>query len=116
MTRIIAAITLAVTVLSTSAHAQHVSTPPQSRVESETRVFAATPAIEGYVYNERYDRIANVRLKVEIVDGASAVIDEATEWVIGDVCAGKRGYFIVPLKRRAPAYRISVSSFDIVVM
>jgi hypothetical protein len=69
-------------------------------------------AVEGYVYNDLPWRITNVRLRVESVDQSGTVTGEASGWVVGDVSAGGRGYFFVPVSSRAAAYRATVQSFD----
>ena len=69
-------------------------------------------AVEGYVYNSSPWRITNVRLRVESVDGDGKVTNESSGWVVGDVKAGGRGYFYVPIPAHAASYRASVQSFD----
>jgi hypothetical protein len=39
------------------------------------------------------------------------VAASAAGWVLGDVLAGGRGYFFVPISSRAATYRVSVDSF-----
>jgi hypothetical protein len=68
--------------------------------------------VEGYVYNGLPWRISNVRLRVESVDANGAVTASASGWVIGDVKAGGRGYFYVPVSSPATTYRATVQSFD----
>jgi hypothetical protein len=72
--------------------------------------------VEGYVYNGSQWRITNVRLRVESVDPNGAVTNEASGWVVGDVKAGGRAYFYVPVPSHAASYRATVQSFDRVML
>jgi hypothetical protein len=69
-------------------------------------------AVEGYVYNNLPWRITNVRVRVECIDPSGAVTAEASGWVVGDVRAGGRAYFFVPVSSRGTTYRATVQSFD----
>jgi hypothetical protein len=96
-----------------AAHAEGFGAPPSSfRVDAAPRGFARAPALEGYVYNDGLYRITNVRLKVEALDSAGAVVEGVLGSVLGDIEAGSRGYFLVPLKTAASSYRVTVVSFD----
>ncbi len=68
--------------------------------------------VEGRVYNALPWRITNVRVQVDSVDANGMVIASASGWVVGDVAAGGRGYFYVPVTTPAPTYRASVQAFD----
>ena len=68
--------------------------------------------VEGYVYNSLPWRITNVRLRVDSVDANGTVTASSWGWVLGNVNAGGRGYFYVPLSSRGAEYRPSVQSFD----
>jgi hypothetical protein len=68
--------------------------------------------VEGYIYNGLPWRITNVRVRVESVDENGTVFGSASGWVIGDVKAGGRGYFYVPVSVPAKTYRGTVESFD----
>ena len=68
--------------------------------------------VEGWVHNDLRWRVTGVQLRVECVDSNGAIIASATGWVLGDVMAGGRGYFYVPVPTRAAGYRVSVQSFD----
>ena len=72
--------------------------------------------VEGYVYNDLPWRITNVRLRVESVDANGTVTAAASGWVVGDVRAGGRAYFYVPVSSPAATYRASVQSFDKVLL
>jgi hypothetical protein len=69
-------------------------------------------AVEGYIYNESPWRITNVRLRVLSVDPNGTVTNESSGWVVGDVGAGGRSYFYVPVPAHAASYRATVQSFD----
>jgi hypothetical protein len=68
--------------------------------------------VEGYVCNGHSWRISNVRLRVDSVDASGTVTASASGWVMGDVKAGGRGYFYVPVSSSATTYRATVQSFD----
>jgi hypothetical protein len=73
-------------------------------------------AVQGYVYNPLPWRITNVRLQVDSLDEKGTPIASASGWVQGDVRAGDRGYFYVPIAAPAPAYRASVQHYDKVMI
>jgi hypothetical protein len=73
-------------------------------------------AVEGYVYNALPWRITNVRLQVDSIDASGTLVASASGWVLGDVTAGGRGYFYVPVSAQAPTYRPSVQTFDKVML
>jgi hypothetical protein len=115
-TDIIMAIALAMTTLGivSAAHAQDFGASPAFRVDAAPREFSRSPALEGYVHNGTSYRITNVRLKVEILDGDGGMAEEATTWVVGDIAAGGKGYFVVRVAKPASPCRVTVLSFDIV--
>lgn len=84
----------------------------QFHVELQAATGYRGPAIEGYLYSSLPWRIANVRLRVESVDPAGQVTGEAYGWVLGNVPAGGRAYFFVPVSTRGASYRATVESFD----
>ena len=73
-------------------------------------------AVEGYVYNALPSRITNVRLQVDSIDANGTLVASAAGWVLGDVPAGGRGYFYVPVSAHAATYRPSVQRFDKVML
>jgi hypothetical protein len=73
-------------------------------------------AVEGYVYNALPWRITNVRLQVDSIDASGTLVASASGWVLGDVAAGGRGYFYVPVSAQTPTYRPSVQTFDKVML
>ena len=70
------------------------------------------PAVEGYLYNGLRWRIGNVRVRVESLDPTGQVSGEAYGWALGDVPAGGRTYFVVPIAARGATYHATVDSFD----
>jgi hypothetical protein len=73
-------------------------------------------ALTGYVYNALPWRITNIKLQVDSIDANGTVIASASGWVLGDVPAGGRGYFSVPLSAQAETYRPSVEAFNKVML
>jgi hypothetical protein len=73
-------------------------------------------AVEGYVYNPLPWRITNVQLQVDSIDANGMLIASASGWVVGDVAAGGRGYFYVPVSAHAATHRASVQRFDKVML
>ena len=51
-------------------------------------------------------------MRVDGVDANGTVTASASGWVVGDVKAGDRGYFYVPVSSPATTYRAIVQSFD----
>ena len=72
--------------------------------------------VEGYVYNTLPWRITNVRLQVESLDANGTPIASASGWVVGDVPAGGRGYFYVPVSAPAATYRARVEAYNKVML
>ena len=73
-------------------------------------------AIQGYIHNRLPCRITNVRVQVESLDANGTRIASASGWVQGDVRAGDRGFFYVPIVAPAPTYRASVETYDKVML
>jgi hypothetical protein len=74
------------------------------------------PAVEGYVYNSLPWTITNVRLRVESLDASGATRGESLGWTFGHVEGHGRAYFFVPTTMRGATYRVTVVSFDKVLM
>ena len=111
--------TIAMTIgAATAARAQTAITSDQSpfRFQFEQTTSPRGVGVEGYVYNALPWRITNVRVQVDSVDAAGMVVASAAGWVLGDVAAGGRGYFYVPVSAQAPTYRPSVQTFDKVML
>jgi len=71
--------------------------------------------LEGFVYNESSCSVTDVRIQIVAVSGDGHSIGETLGWVYGDIPAGARGYFVVPLPAAAAGaadYRVNVVSFD----
>ncbi len=58
--------------------------------------------------------MTNVLVRVDSVDASATVTASSAGWVLGNVNAGGRGYFYVPVSSPAPTYGVSVQSFDTV--
>ena len=117
MNRMLLLLALVITTISgpIAADAQTPATDPQSQFRFELEEAPSSHrgrAVEGYVYNNLPWRITNVRLRVETLDPSGTVTGEASGWVIGDVRAGGRAYFFVPVSSPAATYRATVQSFD----
>ena len=70
--------------------------------------------IEGYIYNDSRWRVTDVRLRIVSLDRAGHAVGETSGWVFGDIPAGGRAYFAVPLTEPASTYGVTVISFDVV--
>ena len=69
--------------------------------------------LEGFVYNDSSCSVTDVRVHIVAMSADGHPIGETLGWVYGDIPAGGRGYFVVPLAHtRAVDYRINVVSFD----
>jgi hypothetical protein len=100
----------------TTAQTPATDAPTQFRFELEEARSHRGRGVEGYVYNDLPWRITNVRVRVDSLDGNGTVTSSATGWVIGDLRAGGRAYFYVPVSSLAATYRASVLSFDKVLL
>jgi hypothetical protein len=69
------------------------------------------PAVTGYIVNNYRVRAANMRLLVETLDGAGKVVD-STSGTVGDVPPGARVFFEVPVKQKAPRYRVTITGWE----
>lgn len=108
-------VAMAALVMGAAADAQNFGAPLVTfHFEVSPRTFAGGPAVEGWAYNDGLFRITNVRLKVEVLDVSGVVTHEAMGWVLGDIPARGRAYFVVPVKETAAAHRVTVVSFDVI--
>jgi hypothetical protein len=83
------------------------------RTEWEPRLIGGSgAAVQGYVENRSAMRVGDMRLRVYSVDATGRVIGETFGWVIGDVPAGGRGFFVIRVDVPGTTYRISVDSYD----
>jgi hypothetical protein len=69
------------------------------------------PNVNGYIVNNYRAGASNMRLRVDSLDAAGNVV-ATTETYVSDVPAGGRVYFEVPVKQRAPRYRVTITSWD----
>jgi hypothetical protein len=86
--------------------------PELFTVQWEPHATGGVPAVQGYLENHSTMRVGDVRLRVDTVDERGAVVAECFGWVIGDVPAGGRGFFLIRVRVPGPSYRISVESYD----
>ncbi len=70
------------------------------------------PQISGYVYNERDQWAATVRLLVEALDATGQVTGSGIGYVYGDVPPRSRAYFEVPVPAQGASYRITIRAVD----
>ena len=115
---LVLAVTIAMTIgMATTARAQTAIAGERGfRFQFEQSEGPRGLAVEGYVYNPLPWRITNVRLQVDSIDANGALLASASGWVLGDVAAGGRGYFYVPVSAPAPTYRPSVQTFHKVML
>ncbi len=94
------------------AHAQPVNPEAERYFRAEWEpVQRGGGALEGYVYSAYDYRVGGVQLRVDILDSAGQVEARAQGWVLGDIPAHGRAYFLVPLPRMGASYRVAVVSF-----
>src|SRR3954471_6963037 len=72
--------------------------------------------VRGWVVNDSLVRVGDVRLRVETVDGAGRVVGQSFGWVIGDVPAGGRAWFMVRITTLGADYRVRVESYDAIAV
>src|SRR5437773_40650 len=78
---------------------------------TSTRVASRRPAVEGYLYNRARQAAQRVRLQIQRVDAAGAVVGSSTIWVPGEVPMESRAFFSAAVPEAA-SYRVQVLSFD----
>ena len=69
--------------------------------------------LEGFVTNQSLYDVQDVRLHVDVLDADGRPIGETSGWVFGDVLSGGRAYFAIDLPIPGAAYRVTISSFDL---
>ena len=82
------------------------------RLEWEAASARRGPVIAGYVYSLSGYMAGQVRLSIDMLDGAGQVTSSVIGPVHGIVPAGNRSYFEIPVPR-AESYRVRVLSFDL---
>jgi len=70
------------------------------------------PVYSGYLYNDGGGGVANIRLLVETLDAAGAVIGQSQGVAVGSMLGRDRLYFEVPLQVTGASYRVRVLSWD----
>ncbi len=105
---------VAAVLLSMVAGAQE-TTPagPGFRAETEPDLLGRRgPALVGWLYNDRGISVGNVRLRVDVLDGAGETVASGEAYVYGNVPGHGRGYFFVPVPRYGDRYRVTVLRYD----
>ena len=69
------------------------------------------PAVEGYVYNRGHQAAQRVRLQIQRIDAAGAVVGSSAIWIPGEVPMDSRAFFSASVPEAA-SYRVQVLSFD----
>ena len=112
--RAAAAILIAVGLLSVSAGAQETAPAgPGFRAETEPDLLGRRGrAIVGWLYNDGSSAVANVRLRVEVLDGGGQTVGSGEAYVYGNVPAHGRAYFFVPVPSYGDRYRVTVLRYD----
>ena len=83
------------------------------RMEWEPRLIGGrAPAVQGYVENHSRLRVGDVRLRIDSLDTAGQVVGESFGWVIGDVPASGRAFFVIRVTVPGATYRVTVESYD----
>ncbi|HEU4367750.1 MAG TPA: hypothetical protein VFV05_05905 [Methylomirabilota bacterium] len=86
---------------------------PSFRAEVEPDLLGRRgPAIVGWLYNDHTFSVSNVRVRVDVVDAGGQTLTSGEGWVYGNVPAGGRAYFFVPVPRYGAGYRVAVLRFD----
>jgi hypothetical protein len=83
------------------------------RAEAEPDILGRRgPAVVGWLYNDQRVGLTNVRVRVDVLDGGGQTVGTGEAYVYGNVPAGGRSYFFVPVSRFGASYRVSVVRFD----
>ena len=69
------------------------------------------PNVNGYIVNNYRIRAGNLQLRVDSLDAAGKPV-ATTMGYVADVPAGGRVYFEVPVKHKAPRYRVTIVSWE----
>ena len=117
MNRVLVVVATIATILGTAATAARAQTAIASddspfRFQFEQSQGPRGLAVEGYVYNTLPWRITNVRVQVDSIEANGTLVASASGWALGDVAAGGRCFFYVPVSAPAATYRPSVQRFD----
>ncbi len=86
---------------------------PGFRAETEPDLLGRRGrAVVGWLYNDGGFGVTNVRLRVDVLDGAGQTVASGEAYVYGNVAAHGRAYFFVPVARYAERYRVTVLRYD----
>ena len=77
-------------------------------VEAQPLEGKQRPTVEGYIHNKRPMLATRLRLRVESLDTAGAVVATVVQPYDQVIQYGDRAYFEVPAASAAPAYRVTV--------
>ena len=73
------------------------------------------PYLGGYIVSSYGVTASRVQLLVDSLDASGKVVGQRVEWLGGSNLPGfSTTYFEVPIRERAPSYRVSVFAFDFV--
>jgi len=88
---------------------------PVFRVEPEVRSeFRRAGYVTGWIYNDGQGVAGLVRMKVQMLDESGKVVSEHIGWAYGNVTAGGRAYFMIPIPPQSPPERrVTVDSWVI---
>jgi hypothetical protein len=118
MNRIIAAVMIALAVLTADAGSVFAAIYAQETldryfwIEYDVSRGAARATVSGYVYNQHAGYRADyMQLSIERLDAAGQVIGTSAAWVAGGVPAGGRAFFSARVEPAA-SYRVQVLTFD----
>jgi hypothetical protein len=86
---------------------------PVFRVEPEMRSeHSRAGFVTGWVYNDGQGVAGLVRMRVEMLDESGKVVAQHDGWAYGNVPAGGRAYFMIPIPPKSPPdRRVSVESY-----
>jgi hypothetical protein len=113
--RLLPALLLVAAALAPAAAGAQEATPAGAsfRAEAEPDMLGRRgPAITGWLYNDHEFAVANVRVRVDLLDAAGQTLGHGEGWVYGNVPARGRAYFFVTVPRYAAGYRVTVLRFD----
>jgi nitroreductase len=85
------------------------------RVEWQLASGPRGAAIDGYVYNRAKRAAEHMRLVIERLDAAGAVVGASTVWVPGEVPMDNRAYFHASVPEAAATYRVRILSLDWII-
>jgi hypothetical protein len=109
----VAAILLAALLVTTSGAQQMLAAGEGFRADAGPDMLGRRgAAISGWLYNDRHVPVTNVRVRVDVLDSAGQLVGGGEGWVYGNVPAGGRAYFFVPVSRYGAAYRVVVVTYD----